>query len=318
MKATQFLTAILFASYVSAFGQIPTAGLVAYWPFNGNANDESGSGYNGTVNGVVLTTDRFGTPEKAYSFVHPNYISVPTASGLFSDEFTLSWWFKIGSYFGQRGVLSCVGANGGYQQYLDGTGFAYLIGYNFPSSGSFFSSNYTLSNDVNTWHHVAVTYQKTGDFSSVTKLYINGELKSTDNQGVSIAYPGGETLHIGQNHGGINFTGELDDIRIYNTLLTEIEIQSLFNETTVSIAANDFNSQLAVFPNPSDGSVIIDLGLEYTDVFFELYNTHGQLVNHTEYAGGKIFPVELNGPSGMYCLNIVAGNKITSVKVVKK
>jgi hypothetical protein len=54
MKATQFLTAILFASYVSAFGQIPTAGLVAYWPFNGNANDESGSGYNGTVNGVVF------------------------------------------------------------------------------------------------------------------------------------------------------------------------------------------------------------------------------------------------------------------------
>jgi hypothetical protein len=99
-------------------------------------------------------------------------------------------------------------------------------------------------------------------------LYINGELKSTDNQGVSIAYPGGEILHIGQNHGGVNFTGELDDIRIYNTLLTEIEIQSLFNETTVSIAANDFNSQLAVFPNPSDGSVIIDLGLGIHRCFF--------------------------------------------------
>ena len=43
-------------------------GLVAYYPFNGNANDESGNGNNGTVNGATLTTDRFGNTNKAYSF----------------------------------------------------------------------------------------------------------------------------------------------------------------------------------------------------------------------------------------------------------
>jgi len=43
-------------------------GLVAYYPFNGNANDESGNGNNGTVYGATLTTDRFGNTNKAYSF----------------------------------------------------------------------------------------------------------------------------------------------------------------------------------------------------------------------------------------------------------
>ncbi len=39
---------------------VPTNGLVGWWPFNGNANDESGNGNNGTVNGASLTSDRFG------------------------------------------------------------------------------------------------------------------------------------------------------------------------------------------------------------------------------------------------------------------
>ena len=43
-------------------------GLVAYYPFNGNANDESGNGHNGVVNGAILTSDRFGNANKAYSF----------------------------------------------------------------------------------------------------------------------------------------------------------------------------------------------------------------------------------------------------------
>ncbi len=47
---------------------VPTNGLVGYWPFNGNANDESGNGNNGTVNGATLTTDRNGNGNAAYSF----------------------------------------------------------------------------------------------------------------------------------------------------------------------------------------------------------------------------------------------------------
>ncbi len=47
---------------------VPSNGLVGWWPFNGNANDESGNGNNGTVNGATLNTDRFGLVNAAYDF----------------------------------------------------------------------------------------------------------------------------------------------------------------------------------------------------------------------------------------------------------
>ena len=47
---------------------IPVEGLVAYYPFNGNANDESVNNNDGTVNGATLTADRFGNASSAYSF----------------------------------------------------------------------------------------------------------------------------------------------------------------------------------------------------------------------------------------------------------
>ena len=47
---------------------VPTTGLVGWWPFNGNANDESGNGNNGAVVGATLTTDRFSSTNSAYSF----------------------------------------------------------------------------------------------------------------------------------------------------------------------------------------------------------------------------------------------------------
>ena len=63
---------LLFLPFVG-FGQslpnyVSANGLVAYYPFNGNADDESGNGNNGTVNGAILADDRFGNPNSAYEF----------------------------------------------------------------------------------------------------------------------------------------------------------------------------------------------------------------------------------------------------------
>ena len=77
------------------FSQIPTNGLVGYWPFSGNANDSSGNNLNGTVNGAVLTEDRFGNPSSAYSFDgNDDYILVNDDDLLSfpNNEFTFSFW----------------------------------------------------------------------------------------------------------------------------------------------------------------------------------------------------------------------------------
>jgi hypothetical protein len=64
-KMKKILFTIFIAATFNAVAQtipsyVPTNGLVGYWPFNGNANDESGNGNNGTVNGATLTSDRNG------------------------------------------------------------------------------------------------------------------------------------------------------------------------------------------------------------------------------------------------------------------
>ena len=72
MKKLLLLSVLLIAG--SSFGQVPnyvpTNGLLGWWPFNGNANDESGNGNDGTVNGATLTTDRFGVSNKAPKIIN--------------------------------------------------------------------------------------------------------------------------------------------------------------------------------------------------------------------------------------------------------
>jgi len=76
---------------------VPTQGLVAYYPFNGNANDESGNGNNGIDSGATLTTDRFGNANKAYWFNGTsNYIEVSDNPILrFSNSFSISLWVSL-------------------------------------------------------------------------------------------------------------------------------------------------------------------------------------------------------------------------------
>lgn len=69
-------------------------GLVAYFPFNGNANDTSGNGHDGTVFGATLTEDRFGNPDSAYNFDGDDYIDIPFSPQIEPDIFSLSLWFN--------------------------------------------------------------------------------------------------------------------------------------------------------------------------------------------------------------------------------
>ena len=92
----QLLTFLLLGlTTLSAFSQVPTNGLVGYWPFNGNANDESGNGNNGTVNGAAFTNDRFGNINNAYNFNGTSdYIRCLNAGPLGNPTVTVSFWVK--------------------------------------------------------------------------------------------------------------------------------------------------------------------------------------------------------------------------------
>src|SRR5436190_916922 len=98
------ITAILEFASISIAQSIPSyvpaTGIVAWWPFNGNANDESGKGNNGTVKGPTLTNDRFNQTNKAYNF-NSDSITITNTASFNLNQFTVSGWFKITSTAGK-------------------------------------------------------------------------------------------------------------------------------------------------------------------------------------------------------------------------
>ena len=90
-------TLTTFSMFAQLPSYLPADGLVAWYPFNGNANDESGNGNNGQLqNGAALTTDRLGIENSASFFDGiDDHISLPGQfnNGQTLPEFTISIWF---------------------------------------------------------------------------------------------------------------------------------------------------------------------------------------------------------------------------------
>ncbi|MCK9204540.1 MAG: hypothetical protein M0P58_08935 [Bacteroidales bacterium] len=216
---------------------IPTDGLLAYYPFNGNANDESGNGNNGVVNGATLTNDRFGNANKSYSFDGiDDWIDVNYNENLFPQIQTISLWIFAEN---SNSYSSCIlragnASNDGWRGYsISPRNFETQYGYT-----DFNGSDYclTLVQPINEWlirqwfHLIIVRNNNSGDH------YINGNLVSSANTQGVYQPPLYSKLFIGSNHLGDNglpfsfFNGFLDDIRIYNRALTVSEIQALYHE----------------------------------------------------------------------------------------
>lgn len=93
-KYTTFAVLVLLSTFSLAQvpSYVPTNGLVGWWPFTGNAVDSSGNGHDGTLYGATLISDRFGSPNCAYSYNGSSYISVPHSSAFSfgTGDYTLS------------------------------------------------------------------------------------------------------------------------------------------------------------------------------------------------------------------------------------
>jgi len=192
-----------------------TNGLVGYWPFNGNANDESGNGNNGTVNGATLTSDRNGNSGKAYSFDgFNNYISV---NRNFLSKFTLSVWFFSANSQLYNPLVDAFDANWEIQLKNNSPDYVSFISANNYQE---YISTQTISN--NNWYHLVCTYS-----SNVVKLYLNGNL--TDQFNVNPLTNNNGNYNFGASLTGADqfFNGSLDDIRIYNRALSSSEVAYL-------------------------------------------------------------------------------------------
>jgi len=253
-KITFLLVFSIFASGLNGYSQVYLdSGLVGYWPFNGNANDMSTGGHNGMVYGATLTTDRFGQSNAAYNFNGiDNYIYVTNSCLINGDKFTLSVWAKG---YGQ--------ANGNL--ITTGNQLCYMIGYAHNDSIRYAISTSTLgfSNFIYTkllspgkWCNYILTYD-----GSFLKLFINGTLVKTTSENGIIWTQQPSYLSFGGylvNGSPCNsfYSGDIDDILIYNRVLNQNEINSILTGNYIMPFKNSIN----IYSNGTNNNLIIDFG----------------------------------------------------------
>jgi hypothetical protein len=206
---------------------LPTDGLVGWWPFNGNANDESGNGNNGTVNGATLTSDRFGIPLNAYQFNSGSNLICTSNTFNTPNVLTYSVWMNssnIGFLMGFNNGQCYHGFNWDRTIIIDGTNqFRF---YTFPGTQVSTTASVNIINSQ--WNHVVITMDESG-----SKIYVNGELIiSNPSQTVGENFIGYFRFGgLSPNDLNNSVVGSLDDIGIWNRALSPEEITALYTAT---------------------------------------------------------------------------------------
>ena len=237
--------------------QVSAANLVGYWTFNGNTLDSSGNGHNGAlktgwtgtsaataVDGgtlPVLVADRFGRANTAYYFNNGATIQVPYSPDLNPQSFTILLWVKRDGTNANNYMFS-FNRWDGYKFQLQGGNLPFLTvqtstGYHDVDDGG------TAVDGPNKWVHVAVTFTP-----GTEKFYINGKLiRTADVTGTPVPVPSNIDLAIGNElpktvynltdtndphyfWGPDFFIGALDDIRFYNTALSDAQVLSIYTD----------------------------------------------------------------------------------------
>ena len=309
-----------------------TQGLVGYWPFCGNANDDSGNGNNGTVNGATLTTDRFGNSNSSYSFDGVNnFISVPSNSSISpTNSLTLSCWVYVNnSNAWNQFVTKRFSDNiSPFNSYIiaennngQGSSENYTSGIKFANNSVSLNDNNSLP--INVWYNYVLVYD-----GSTMKLYRNGILVNSISASGEISYSSlplyfGSTGVIGQC-----LNGKLDDIGIWNRALTPTEVTQLYNQnqcftnTTVTdtliinVGQLSYTNPIAyanniiIAPNPASTQININFNniTNLNGGTLKIINSLGQEVATTPITtSGTNSTMQLAtwGGTGMYFVQII-------------
>ena len=239
MKHILTLAALVFAT--SCFGQVPdyvpSDGLVAWYGFEGNADDGSGNEKHGTPHGVTLTSDRFGAEASAYHFpdAFPTYIQLPEIDENIGDPgvaTSLSLWSRSDQTTPNGVMMHCQNnpnehVVGRIEEINDG--HRVKIYHRCPAQNNEPVS--AESFNAGAWNHFVIVMDGQ---QGIYKLFVNGVLWesmsfSYDPENDYSSFP--RTWEIGTItwNGAHQWAGDIDDIGIFERALTEVEVFALYN-----------------------------------------------------------------------------------------
>ncbi len=248
MKTTKSLLGILtitaaLAVQVQAQSFL-TNGLVAYYPFNGNANDASGNGNNGVPENTYSTTNLFGFANSAMGFSGNSWVYIPYSASMATTNFSVSMMFNAQTNyvtgFSGNFCLLRSGAGQSPSDFYNGYEIAPLdLGQNFGFWDFDGLSDYGPGKCVtpiskwhqNTWYNLIFTQNGTN-----AQFYVNGVLVASATNTTLYVPAQSSPFYIGSNASGTSnptavpsgmFTGIIYDVRFYNRGLSSSEVQQL-------------------------------------------------------------------------------------------
>ena len=325
-----FMVFTLFTQIINAQvpSYVPANGLVGYWPFNGNANDVSGNGYNGVVNGAALSNDRFGNSNNAYQFTsNPQNITITNLHQNNILNYSVAGWFQIQQQNGYGTVISGdvpLSPPSGLRFSLGGTNsFQWQVEDGWNTNGIVNNTLNAVNYNNNSWHSFVVTFSSNPGLinASSFKVYTDGILMPSVT--FQDHWPPGSGFSMGFNvsapvdngtlpvvFGNANdladfFNGILDDIGIWNRALTQAEITGLHNAlgTSQIVAIN----QITIYPNPAKDQITIDCG--------NLTNANGWSYKIVNTLGQEVLNGEISTQQNVVSLNTLNGSGFYFVKI---
>jgi uncharacterized protein (TIGR02145 family) len=240
-------------------GGVPAENLVAHWLFNGDADDATGNGHNGTPTAghawfgggpaPQLTADRFGNANSCYHFDQGSNIEVPYSTDLNPQALTISAWIKMEEQPNNDYIIALDRWNGWKLNLQEMNFLFFTVKVDYNGNEYYYdrdSNPYDVSSG--TWTHVAVTCT-----DGFINFYINGVLvRSWDNTPGNLANVDNINLSIGSDlptgqyslddtspyfvgWGGY-WKGAIDDLRFYNVALTPSQVATIYNFEVDSVA----------------------------------------------------------------------------------
>ncbi|MDR0793522.1 MAG: LamG domain-containing protein [Chitinophagaceae bacterium] len=236
--------------------EVAATNLIAFWHFDGNAKDSSGNGHDGilktnyvgaagaAVDGGTLpqlTTDRFGNANMAYHFSKGATVEVPYSSAFVPQNFTILAWIKMDSNVNCANYFIALNRWNGFKFNIQCSNL--LLFTLHTSDGNYYDrDDGTGSIKPGQWVHAAISYS-----SGLEKFYVNGSLIKTYTDVIgTLATPSPSVnLTIGNElpesdynltntndpnyfWGADGFWGSIDEVRFYNTQLTDAQILSIY------------------------------------------------------------------------------------------
>ena len=194
---------------------------VALWHFEGNANDTSGDGNNGTVSGATQVAGKVGS--NAYSFDGiSDYIDVGSNFAYTTEDFSFSFWVQEGA--SQSGFVNIFGNQSGYKGFCLETSTSSGHSYRIVTGDGSWTFGSAVALTPGAWTHFVITRS-----GSTISIYKNGVLAVSDNSFPTTITAATIPMYLGANQSFGNYwQGILDEFAIWERTLSDLEINNLY------------------------------------------------------------------------------------------